>query len=165
MTPGAPDFILITEVDDSRIGAPVFRRKFGAEPPDVPHHIVSFFRADDGALWPASYVHFRPFGELLLVGGAATDGSVFARMSEAQRQQVRDSGGLYLRALRWAFARYAEQCLAYFGYCGDARAWDVDMQAGFVPTAHDRLIAHWHRPLTEDARHALTATAHALGPF
>ena len=165
MSIGVEDFVLTTEVDDSRIGGGIFRRRFQSEPPDVPHHIVTFFRDGEGSLWPASYVHFRPWGEVLLVGGAATDGGVFARMSEEQRQAVRDAGGLYLRALRWAFARYADQCQAYFGYCGDPRAWEVDMQAGFVPTPHERLIAHWHRPLPDATRQELIARAHALGPF
>ena len=165
MTTGAPDFILITEVDDWRIARPIFQRKFKADPPDVPHHIVSFYRAPDGALWPASYVHYRPVGDIDLVGGASTDGDVLRRMSDAERTAVQTSGGLYLQALRWAFARYANRCDAYFGYCGDARAWDVDMAAGFVPTEHDKLIARWHKPLPENVRRALVAKAHALGPF
>ena len=165
MSHASPDFVLITEIDDARIAAPIFRRKFGGAPPDVPHHIVSFYRSEDGALWPASYVHFRPFGDIYLVGGASTDGDVVRRMSEAERADLAASGGLYLNALRWAFAHYADRCDAYFGYCGDARAWDVDMAAGFVPTGHDKLIARWHKPLHENVRRALVAKAHALGPF
>jgi hypothetical protein len=78
---------------------------------------------------------------------------------------VHEGGGLYLHALRWAFAHYADRCEAYFGYCGDRRAWDVDMAAGFEPTEHEKLIARWHKPLHENVRRALVAKAHALGPF
>ena len=165
MTTPGHDFILVSEVDDWRIARPIFQRKFKADPPDTRHHIVSFYRAPDGALWPASYVHFRPFGDVYLVGGASTDGDVLRRMSEREREAVHESGGLYLQALRWAFEHYADRCDAYFGYCGDARAWDVDMAAGFVPTDHDKLIAVWHKPLHENVRRALVAKAHALGPF
>lgn len=165
MTTPAPDFILLSEIDDWRIARPVFQRKFRADPPATPHHVVSFYRAPDGALWPASYVHFRPFGDIYLVGGASTDGDVLRRMTESERAAVQEGGGLYLQALRWAFARYADRCDAYFGYCGDARAWDVDMAAGFEPTGHEKLIARWHKPLHENVRRALVAKAHALGPF
>lgn len=158
-------FIRITEVDDWRIPQPLFQRKFRADPPQVPHHIVSLYRAPDGALWPASYVHFRPFGDIYLVGGAATDGSVLARMCDAEREAVKASGGLYLQALRWAFAHYADRCDAYFGYCGDRRAYEVDVAAGFVDTEHEFLIAHWHKPLHDTVRRALVAKAHALGAF
>lgn len=165
MTTLIREFILISEVDDARIVQPIFRRKLGGDPPEVPHHVVSFYRAPDGALWPASYVHFRPFGDICLVGGASTDGDVMRRMRDDEREAVEAAGGLYLQALRWAFAHYADRCDAYFGYCGDARAWDVDMAAGFVATQHDKLIARWHKPLHENVRRALVAKAHALGPF
>ena len=122
MSSASPDFILVSEVDDARIARPIFRRKLGGDPPEVPHHVVSFYRAPDGALWPASYVHFRPFGDIYLVGGASTDGEVMRRMRDEEREAVKAAGGLYLQALRWAFAHYADRCDAYFGYCGDARA-------------------------------------------
>jgi hypothetical protein len=160
-----PDFVSITEVDDVRLGASVFRRKFGAEPPAEPHHVVSFYRAYDGALWPASYVHFRPWRSLLLVGGACTDGSVLRRMTPAEREAITLAGGIYLHALRWAFARYAEQCEAFFGYCGDARAMEIDLAAGFEATGHTHLIARWHRPLDSARRAELIAQAHTIGPF
>lgn len=160
-------FITMVEVDDGpfAIGA-LFKRKFGDAPPDVPHHNVAFYRDAEGALHPATYAHYRPLGDLYLVGGACTDGAVLRRMSEAERSAVTTSGGLYLHLLRWAFARYADRCEAYFGYCGDPRAYEVDIAAGFVDTDHPKLLAHWHRPEQHEVlRRALIAKAHAIGPF
>jgi hypothetical protein len=160
------DFIAVTEVDDARpfFGA-LFQRKFGDPIPEQAHHLGVFYRAQDGAFVPLSYLHFMPFGDIILVGGLCTDGRVFERMAESERLRVREAGGVMVHALRYAFVHLAERCDAYFGYCGDPRAYEVDMQAGFEPTEHDKLIARWHKPLDPVRRRSLIAKAHAIGPF
>jgi hypothetical protein len=159
-------FLAISELDDaSPFFGELFRRKFGDPIPAVRHHVGLFYRDDGGAFVPMTYVHFMAYGELLLVGGGCTDGRAFARMSEAERAEVNASGGGLLHALRYGFERFADMCEAYFGYCGDPRAYEVDMAAGFVPTQHDKLIARWHRPLDASRRENLIAKAHAIGPF
>lgn len=160
------DFIVITEVDDARafFGA-LFQRKFGDPIPEHEHHIGVFFRTQADAFVPLSYLHFMPFGDIILVGGLCTDGRVFEQMTQQQRTAVRDAGGVMVHALRHAFVHLAAHCDAFFGYCGDPRAYEVDMQAGFEPTAHDKLIARWHKPLDAVRRRSLVAKAHAIGPF
>jgi hypothetical protein len=159
-------FLAITELDDADpfFGA-LFRRKFGDPIPAEKHHFGVFYRNEDSDFVPLSYLHFMPFGELLLVGGLCTDGRTFERMSESQREEIRAAGGVMVHALRYVFVRLADACDAYFGYCGDPRAYEVDMQAGFVPTQHDKLIARWHKALDPARREALIAKAHAIGPF
>ena len=159
-------FLAISELDDASpfFGA-LFRRKFGDPIPAEKHHFGVFYRSEDSDFVPLSYLHFMPFGELLLVGGLCTDGRTFERMSESQREEIRAAGGVMVHALRYVFVRLADACDAYFGYCGDPRAYEVDMQAGFVPTQHDKLIARWHKPIDPARREALIAKAHAIGPF
>ena len=160
------DVLIITEVDDGpAVAGHIFRRKFAAELPDFPHHVVGFLRPAAGAPVPANYVHLWLRDDVGLIGGACTDGRAFAALPPAQGERVRAAGGIYLQTLRWTFARFADRCEAFFGYCGDARAWDVDMQAGFVPTRHPLLIAHWHKPISDARKAELTARIHAIGPF
>lgn len=160
------DFLFITELDDARpFFGELFQRKFGDPLPTGPHHFGVFFRAGDGRFVPLSYLHFMPFGDIMLVGGLCTDGRGFSAMSVEQRAQVGAAGGAMVHGLRYAFVRLAERCDAYFGYCGDPRAWEVDMAAGFVPTEHDKLIARWHKPLDPVRTRSLVAKAHAIGPF
>ena len=160
------DFIQVCEVDAGEfVVGELFRRKFGDAPPDVPHHIVTFYRAAPQHLVALSYVHFRPFGDICLVGGACTDGRGFAAMTPAQCDLVRAGDGLYFAALRFAFERLAPRFEAFFGYCGDARALEVDLHAGFRRTEHDKLLIHVPRPLHPNIERALVAKAHALGPF
>lgn len=159
-------FLAISQLDDAGLFfGPLFERKFSHPVPDYPFHVGVFYRAATGHVLPLSYLHFLPCGELMLVGGLCTDGEVFASMSASERAAIDAADGVMVHALRYGFARLADRCDAFFGYCGDPRAYAVDMQAGFVPTAHDKLIVHWHKPLDAMRQRALIATAHALGPF
>ena len=160
------DVVIITEVDDGpAFAGPSFRRKFAAEIADCEHHVVAFLRPAEDLFVPANYVHLWLREDLGLIGGASTDGRAFARIDPGAAARIRDAGGLYLQTLRWTFAKFADRCEAFFGYCGDPRAWEVDMQAGFEPTEHPRLIAHWHRPLPPARRAELVARANGFGPF
>jgi hypothetical protein len=159
-------FLAITELDDARpFFGELFRRKFGDPMPTYRHHFGVFLDMGDGSFVPLSYLHFMPFGDIILVGGLCTDGRTFARMNPEQRSQIDASGGVMVHALRYAFVHLADACDAFFGYCGDPRAYAVDMQAGFEPTEHDKLIARWHKPLDPVRRRSLIAKAHAIGPF
>src|SRR5690606_10968243 len=115
----------------------IFQRKYRQSAPDFPHHIVTFYRQAWNCFVPVSYLHIRPRGDIYLAGGGCTDGRVFEMMTGEQRELVNQSGGLLMKAVRYAFSRFATRCDAFFGYCGDARSYEVNMQAGFEPTQHD----------------------------
>ncbi len=164
--PAKPEFLLISTFDDcASIVGELFARKFGHPIPEWKHDVVAFIREDDGTLVPLSYTKFAPFSSVMLVGGCCTDGRAFAHMSDAQKTALTQAGGSMAQLLRWGFAHFADRCDAFFGYCGDARAWEVDLSAGFEPTQHDKLLVHWQKPLDEALRRSLVAMAHALGPF
>lgn len=166
MLPAKPDFLIISEVDhpEAMVGD-LFQRKFGHPLPEWKHDVVAFFRKDDGTLVPMSYTKFAVLEPLILVGGCCTDGRAFAHMTDAQKAELTAAGGSMAQLLSYGFKRFADRCNAYFGYCGDARAWEVDLSAGFIPTEHEKLLVHWHKPLNDQTRRALVAMAHALGPF
>lgn len=160
------DVVIITEVDDGpAFAGHIFRRVFGEEIPDFEHHVVAFVRPAEDLFVPANYVHLWLRDDVGLIGGASTDGRAFARLEPAVATRIREAGGLYLQTLRWTFAKFAGRCDAFFGYCGDPRAWEVDMQAGFEPTEHDKLIVHWHRALTAARKAELVERVRAIGPF
>lgn len=165
--PAAADpLIHVTEVADGELAAgELFRRKFDDSMPDVPHHIVALYRKAPQVLVTVSYVHFRPFGDIALVGGACTDGRAFAHMSEAERTRITPENSAYLQALRYGFSRFGDRYDAFFGYCSDPRAEAVDLQAGFVKTGHPNLLVYWPRPLHPVLERALLAKAAAIGPF
>lgn len=159
-------FLTITEVDDAEpLVGELFRRKFAAAPPDVPRHLVALYRDPSGGHRIAGYSHMRPFGDVYLSGGSCSDGSVVATMAPEHREALYAAGGTWYLILRYAFAKFAPDCEAFFGHCGDRRALEVAQAAGFERTEHEHLIVHWHKPLHPIVRRALVAKAHAIGPF
>ena len=159
-------FLVITEVDSAEffIGE-LFHRKFAAAAPDVPRHLMAFYRDGTGAHHVLGYSHMRPFGDIYLSGGSCSDGRVVTRMQDDERAALYAAGGMWFLILKYAFAKFANDCDAFFGHCGDARALEVALAAGFQQTEHQHLIVNWHKPLHEVTRRALIAKAHALGPF
>src|SRR3954468_24932564 len=87
-------FLTITEIDDAEfiVGA-LFRRKFGAPPPDVGRHLVAFYKTADGSLRLAGFSHMRPFGDVYLSGGSCSDGDTIRAMSDAHREAIHAAGG------------------------------------------------------------------------
>lgn len=161
-----PDFLLITEIDDpAPVVGDLFQRKFGHPIPEWKHDVVAFVKTREGMLVPMSYTKFMPFGSIFLVGGCSTDGRAFAHLDQAQKDALAAAGSAMVQLLRYGFTRFADRCDAFFGYCGDARAYEVDLMAGFEPTVHDKLLVHWHKPINEQLKRGLLAMAHAIGPF
>ena len=160
------NFFTITEIDDAEflVGA-LFRRKFGDPPPDFRRHLVALYRDADGAQHVAGYSHMRPFGDVYLSGGSCSNGATLARMQAHEREAVYAAGGVWYLILKYAFRKYADSCDAFFGHCGDKRAREVALAAGFINTEVEPIIVNWHKPLAEVFRRALTAKVVALGPF
>ncbi len=160
------ELIRISEVDDGAFFVnDLFRRKFGSDAPSSPHHVAAYLALTPDSFKLVGYAHFMPFGDIMLVGGVCTNGRAFETLDEAQRNVVREAGGVYFQVLRYAFARFADDCEAYFGYCGDARAEQVNLSAGFRHTGHPHLLVNFHKPQHEVMQRALIAKAAAIGPF
>lgn len=158
--------VSLCEISDGPfVATDLFQRKFGQPPPGDPHHLLALIRTPGGAFVPACYAHFRAFGDICLVGGGATDGRAFASLTPEQGQIIRDAGGLFYFVLRFGFERFADRFYAFFGHCGDPRAEEVDLHAGFRHTAIDKLLIYTPKPLLEQVERALVAKAAALGPF
>lgn len=159
-------FITITEIDSADfLVADLFRRKFGHPPPNSPRHLVGLYRAPGGALHLAGFSHMMPFGDVYLSGGSCSDGDTARLMLPEEREVLRAAGGLWFYLLKYAFRKYADCCDAFFGHCGDRRALEVALAAGFVQTEHEHVIVNWHKPLHDNHKRALLAKVHALGAF
>jgi len=158
------DFVSISVVDDGPFFIDeLFRRRYGSEAPRVPNHVVAFARTGE-LLRPICYLHMHRLGDMVLVGGLCTDGDALRTLTPDQQHALRTAGGIGLNMLRFSFVRFADT-EAHVGYCGDARAFEIDMQAGFRTTQHQYLLIHTPRPLAPEREAELIARAHALGPF
>lgn len=161
------DFILITEVAEGhRLANPIFQRKFAQTCPDFGHHILALYQHGELGWLPATYVKYWRYEDVMLSGGACTDGRVLRLMSADQQQRVRDSGGLLVSAMRYAERSLSASLPATFGYCGDARAWEVFDQVGYQRLDHPHLIVHWHqKPMDEATVVEMVERMKAIGPF
>jgi len=160
------EFIHVSEVDQGPPFADgLFQRNYKVPAPDFPHHVVAFWRRDDGSFVPVSYVHFTDCADIFLAGGAATGGDLLRGMSDAQRAALKDYGGLMLATLRYGFERWGPQCEAIFTCCGDARALQTTPKLGFGETGIEYLLAHWTREPSPRRRRELVAKAKSFMPF
>ena len=152
-------------VDGAQRARELFRHRYRQDPPEPPHHVIAFHRSPAGVETPVCYVHFAPFGAVLLGGGACVDDREMRRMDVSTRMQLRHRGGLYRMTLDWALRYFAPEYSAIFGYCGDKLAERIDLAAGFERTAHTHLLVRWTREIGAEQRAQLIAQAHAVGPF
>jgi hypothetical protein len=147
------------------LGGPLFRRTFGVSPPTVPRHFVALYRAGTSDLRVGAYIHymaFRDFG--WLCGGLCVDGGFYGSASPELGECVKAMGGLGEIVLRDTFSRLTDRH-AIFGYCGDARQWQHDLNIGFVPAGPPRMLVRWTRPASEAERETMIEAVRAIGPF
>jgi hypothetical protein len=159
-------FLSITEIDSAELlVTALFKRKFGHVPPDFPRHFVALYSDDSGGLHLAGYSHMRKHGDVYLSGGSCTEGNTIRKFTTERSQLVEANGGIWYQILKYKFAKLANECDAFFGHCGDSRALQVALAAGFQLTEHRHLIVHWHKPLSDERKHKLTESVHEIGAF
>lgn len=159
-------FVRVTLVDEGRFFAgSLFERKFGDSPPDMGHHMVAFYRKDERTFLTASYLHLWTQDTIGLIGGGCTDGNVLRAMAPHELRAVNRAGGLLRQTLGYCFARFEANLDAFFGHCGDPRAKEVDLAAGFTETEVPNLLVRYNRELAADRRQELLSQADAIGPF
>lgn len=90
--------------------------------------------------------------------------NVYRRMPKEHFRACREQGGIAQMMMATA-ARELNDAVAWFGYCGDAKAMAVDLRAGYVRTRHPHLIVKWFRDIPKDEQERLIASIAAIGPF
>ena len=163
------DYVRTFEIDDpSRLGGPLFRARFGADPPDVPRHFVTaYFSPPDARVRDATvvaYVHHRAYEEVYLGGGMCVDERIYRRMPKWLFEAVRAEGGLATIVTRTAISML-DDSPACFGHVGESRARQADLRTGFVDTGRPHLMVFWRRELPEEEKQRLIDKVEAVGPF
>jgi hypothetical protein len=111
------------------------------------------------------YIHYTAWeNDGWLCGGLCVDRNAYARAGPAEAATWKRAGGIGELILRHTFARLTDR-VAIFGYCGDARQWQHDLNAGFVPAGPPHLLVKWNRPPPATEQSAMVERAAALGAF
>jgi hypothetical protein len=160
------DTLRVEEVADAGFYAgDLFRARFGAAIPDYPRHFVAFHRDASAALRVVSYIHYMAWEDhSWLCGGLCVDPAAYKRASPAEATAWKHAGGIGEIVLRDTLARLTDRA-AVFGYCGDARQWQHDLNVGFVPAGPRHLLVIWNKPLPPAEQERLIERAVALGHF
>lgn len=156
----------------------LFRRSFGADfpvprdnaglpiptPPENWRQYVALYRWPDEREETVGFCNWIKHGDVYLEGGMCVDKTFYRRIPKDHFRDCQARGGI-AQMMMAAAAREIDDCTAWFGYCGDAKALAVDLRAGYVPTEHKHLIVKWFRSTSEPERKALIDSIAAIGPF
>jgi hypothetical protein len=159
--------LLVTEVDTVQgLASALFAASFrGASPPDRGRHFVSMAEIVTGRWALLCYIHFQPFGDTCLGGGACTDSALLRQLPAATRAVIRAAGGPYAQLLRYALRIMEKEFFAFFGHTSDTRATRIDLEVGFRRTPVEHLLIYTPSPIDNTLERALIAKIASVGPF
>jgi hypothetical protein len=150
-----------------RSAFPVPREDAGLSIPTPPENWrqeVAFYKWSEEHIEPVGFCNWIRFADCYLCGGMCVRRDFYRRLPREHWTACRDRGGVAQIMLEIAF-RNLTDCLAWFGYCGDKKAYRVDIRAGYQPTRHKHLIVNWNADLCETEKRALEDRLAAIGPF
>jgi hypothetical protein len=125
---------------------------------------VAFYRWPDERLEAVGFCNWIRHDDVYLGGGMCVSPTFYRRLPKEQWDVCRARGGIAQMLVETAFHEL-QDCVAWFGYCGDSKAYAVDIRAGFEPTRHPRLVAKWQRFLSDAKKSAIEDKVAAIGPF
>jgi hypothetical protein len=133
-------------------------------PPESWRQYVAFYKWRDGAIEPVGFCNWIRYGDVYLEGGMCVKRNFYRRLSKTHWEACRDTGGI-AQIMMESAARELNDCVAWFGYCGDKKALIVDLRAGYIETRHKYLIVKWFSEPSADAKDALIDRIASIGPF
>lgn len=159
------DIVQVIETSEAErfVGA-LFRRKFGANPPDFPRHFVALY-AQDGSTWQAvGYVNFWQRQTAFMGGGLVIEDRVYRRMPASHRSMIKSSGGIAEYLLKNSLRMLPDNDVVW-GYVGDTQAEKIDLRVGFEHTHIARIMAYWTRSHSAEEKIRLVNEIAEVGPF
>lgn len=133
-------------------------------PPEVWRQYVAFYKWSEKVLEPVGFCNWIRYGDVYLEGGMCVRTNFYRRLPKSHWQECRARGGIAQIMMEKAEGELND-CIAWFGYCGDKKAYIVDTRVGYQPTGKDYIIAKWFREVSDARRQELTNRVAAIGPF
>jgi hypothetical protein len=158
--------------------ADLFRESFGTDfpvpqdtsetatamPSDRWHQYVAFYKWSDTNIEPVGFCNWIRSGDVYLEGGMCVRKNFYRRLPKPHWQECRRRGGVAQIMMETA-ARELDDCVAWFGYCGDKKAYIVDTRMGYEPTDRPYIIVKWFRHVSADQKRELVDRVAAIAPF
>jgi hypothetical protein len=163
--------------DAKRYAADLFRESFNVgfpvpqdnslpipTPPQNWRQYVATYRWPDGREETVGFCNWILWRGVYLGGGMCVQKTFYRRLPREQFAECQARGGIAQMLLEAAF-RELDDCIGWFGYCGDKKAMVVDLRAGFRPTRHPLVVVKWREEPTPPVRDELIDAVAAIGPF
>ncbi len=128
------------------------------------HQYVAFYKWAETHIEPVGFCNWIRHGDVYLEGGMCVRRNFYRRLTKEHWAQCKRRGGI-AQLIMEAAARTLNDADAWFGYCGDKKAYVVDMRVGYRPTKHPFLIAKWFGDVPASRKEELETRIAALGPF
>jgi hypothetical protein len=133
-------------------------------PPEVWRQYVALYKWPDGRIETVGFCNWIRYEEVYLEGGMCVRSGFYRRLPREHWQSCKGDGGVAEIMMRSAALELTD-CTAWFGYCGDKKAYIVDMRVGYEPTKKAYLIAKWSRETDAATKDALIDKIARIGPF
>lgn len=133
-------------------------------PPGNWRQYVAIYRWPDGHDETVGFCNWIKHADVYLQGGMCVQKSFYRRLPQDHFRACQEQGGIAQMMMAKAALELTD-CVAWFGYCGDAKALAVDLRAGYVRTDHPLVIVKWFSEVPEDRRQALIDSIARIGPF
>ena len=153
--------------DSFRSAFPVPRDNCGLPiptPPEAWHQYVALYKWPDARIETVGFCNWIRYGDVYLEGGMCVRTDFYRRLPRGHWQECKGRGGIAEIMMRQA-ALELDDCTAWFGYCGDRKAYLVDMRVGYGATNRKYLIAKWFRETDAGTKDRLVDKIAEIGPF
>jgi hypothetical protein len=125
---------------------------------------VAFYKRSEQHIEPVGFCNWIRYEDCYLCGGMCVRANFYRNLPREHWLACRGRGGIAQIMLETAFASLTD-CRAWFGYCGDKKAYIVDIRAGYQPTRHRYLIVKWNGEFPEADKRTLEDRIAEIGPF
>ena len=125
---------------------------------------VALYRWPDGREECVGFANWIKHGDVYLGGALCVKRDFYRRLPREQYIDCKEQGGVGRLLGKLSDAELTD-CVAWFGYCGDTKAFRTDLRIGFVPTHRKFILVKWIARLSENEKVALIDEIATLGPF
>lgn len=158
--------------------ADLFRENFGTAFPEPQSHVgtsnsssvrtwhqyVAFYKWSDTQIEVVGFCNWIRHESVYLEGGMCVRRNFYRRLPKDHWQSCKELGGI-AQIVMEAAAKELNDADAWFGYCGDRKAFLVDARVGYRPTTYPFLIVKWFRDLPQARQEEIERHIAKLGPF
>mgnify|MGYP006909086314 CR=1 FL=1 len=159
-------FVTVSECrePDAEVDA-LMRRLLNVGAPAFPIHFLTHVETGDGAQELACYIHATDCGDIVLTGGACTDNRLLRRLPLAQRQLLRQVGGIYRYTIMHMQRVLRDRFAALFACCGNKAAERIMLNTDAERAGPDELFVCWLHDTSHKQREQMKAKARSFMPF